>query len=41
MNECISGAGHPHCHHKIIQSFVVDKLPDNGTLVPKHIGVGT
>ena len=21
--------------------FVVDKLPDDGTLVPKHVGVGT
>jgi len=24
-----------------IRSFVVDKLPENGTLVPKHVGVGT
>ena len=24
-----------------LQTFVSDKLPDNGTLVPKHVGGGT
>jgi len=24
-----------------VRTFVVDKLPDDGTLVPKHAGVGT
>jgi hypothetical protein len=24
-----------------LRTFVVDKLPDDGNLVPKHVGVGT
>ena len=24
-----------------LRSFVIDKFPDNGTLVPKHVGVAT
>jgi hypothetical protein len=24
-----------------VRSFVVDKLPENVTLLPKHVGVGT
>jgi hypothetical protein len=24
-----------------LRRFVPEKLPDNGTLVPKHVGVGT
>jgi len=24
-----------------MQFFVVDKLPEKGTLVPKHVGFGT
>jgi hypothetical protein len=24
-----------------LRTFVAEKLPDNGTLVPKHVGFGT
>jgi len=38
----VSGNGHQSIKYVLdLQSFVVNKLPDDGTLVAKWVGVGT
>jgi hypothetical protein len=44
LNSKNKGRGTLHWNLKYLLdlwTFVVEKLPDDGTLVPKHVGVGT